>query len=127
VIPERILTRAPTAELRPNQTDQDSLPPYETLDSIIHLYMEEGASIESVLETGIPEADVRRVVAMIHASEYKRRQAPVGIRITHRAFGRDWRYPITNRFREHAASVDAAAAQNSRIAALAGSFARRDP
>jgi NAD+ synthase (glutamine-hydrolysing) len=120
VIPQRILTRAPSAELRPNQTDQDSLPPYETLDQIIHLYMEEGASIESILETGLPETEVRRVVAMIHASEYKRRQAPVGIRITHRAFGRDWRYPITNRFRESAVSFDAVAAQDSRIAALAG-------
>jgi len=95
VIPERILARAPSAELRPDQTDQDSLPPYETLDAIIQLYMEEGAGVEEILETGLPEADVRRVVAMIRASEYKRRQAPVGIRITHRAFGRDWRYPIT--------------------------------
>jgi NAD+ synthase (glutamine-hydrolysing) len=120
VIPERILTRAPSAELRPNQTDQDSLPPYETLDAIIHLYMEEGASIEEILQTGLPEADVRRVVGLIRASEYKRRQAPVGIRITHRAFGRDWRYPITNRFREQAMAFDAARPRDSRIAALAG-------
>jgi NAD+ synthase (glutamine-hydrolysing) len=120
VIPERILTRAPSAELRANQTDQDSLPPYETLDAIIHLYMEQGASIEEILESGLPETEVRRVVGMIQASEYKRRQAPVGIRITHRAFGRDWRYPITNRFRERAANFDSAPAQDSRIAALAG-------
>jgi NAD+ synthase (glutamine-hydrolysing) len=126
VIPERILTRAPSAELRPNQTDQDSLPPYETLDSIIHQYMEEGASIESILETGIPDAEVRRVVAMIHASEYKRRQAPVGIRITHRAFGRDWRYPITNRFREPTSSFDAVAPQDSTIVSLAGASSERD-
>jgi NAD+ synthase (glutamine-hydrolysing) len=120
VIPERILTRAPSAELRPDQTDQDSLPPYETLDAIIHLYMEEGASIEEILETGLPEADVRRVVAMIRGSEYKRRQAPVGIRITHRAFGRDWRYPITNRFLDQALSFDPAPPRDSRIVALAG-------
>jgi NAD+ synthase (glutamine-hydrolysing) len=120
VIPERILTRAPSAELRANQTDQDTLPPYETLDTIIHLYMEEGASVEQILEAGLPAQDVRRVVAMIHASEYKRRQAPVGIRITHRAFGRDWRYPITNRFREQTGLFDAAPPQDSRIAALAG-------
>ena len=99
VIPERILTRPPSAELRADQTDQDTLPPYETLDRIIQLYMEEGASVEEILEAGVPPQDVRRVVAMVHASEYKRRQAPVGIRITHRAFGRDWRYPITNRFK----------------------------
>jgi NAD+ synthase (glutamine-hydrolysing) len=120
VIPERILTRAPSAELRANQTDQDSLPPYETLDQIIQRYMEQGAGIEEILQEGLPEADVRRVVAMIHASEYKRRQAPVGIRITHRAFGRDWRYPITNRFRNQAAGIDRALAPDSRIAALAG-------
>jgi NAD+ synthase (glutamine-hydrolysing) len=120
VIPERILTRAPSAELRANQTDQDTLPPYETLDTIIRLYMEEGASVEEILDTGAPEQDVRRVVAMIHASEYKRRQAPVGIRITHRAFGRDWRYPITNRFQEQTSRFDAAPPQDSRIAALAG-------
>jgi NAD+ synthase (glutamine-hydrolysing) len=124
VIPERILTRAPSAELRADQTDQDTLPPYETLDAIVRLYMEEGASIEQILQTGLPAADVRRVIRMIHASEYKRRQAPVGIRITHRAFGRDWRYPITNRFRDEATDQAtnrcAAAPQESRIAALAG-------
>ena len=121
VIPERILTRAPSAELRPDQTDQDSLPPYETLDAIIELYMEQGAGIGEIVAAGLPEADVRRVVAMIGASEYKRRQAPVGIRITHRGFGRDWRYPITNRFREEGAGLCAAQPRDSRIAALAGS------
>ena len=120
VIPERILTRAPSAELRANQTDQDTLPPYETLDAIIELYMEEGATIEQMLSAGLPESDVQRVVAMIRASEYKRRQSPVGIRITHRAFGRDWRYPITNQFREPAMNSCPAPALDSRIAALAG-------
>jgi len=119
-IPERILTRAPSAELRPNQTDQDTLPPYETLDAIIELYMEHGASIEEILAAGLPESDVRQVVGMIRTAEYKRRQAPVGIRITHRAFGRDWRYPITNRFRDEATDLCAAPPQGSRIAALAG-------
>jgi NAD+ synthase (glutamine-hydrolysing) len=120
VIPDRILTRPPSAELRANQTDQDSLPPYETLDAIVELYMEHGASIEEILETGLPEADVRKVVGMIHAAEYKRRQSPIGIRITPRAFGRDWRYPITNRYRDRAADFAATSPQDSRIAALAG-------
>jgi NAD+ synthase (glutamine-hydrolysing) len=102
VIPERIIFRAPSAELRPNQTDQDSLPPYEVLDAIIERYMELGESVTEIVSAGFAEADVQRVVRLIRVSEYKRRQAPVGIRITHRGFGRDWRYPITNRFREDA-------------------------
>jgi NAD+ synthase (glutamine-hydrolysing) len=100
VIPERIITRAPSAELRPNQTDQDSLPAYEVLDAIIEHYMERGASVREVVAAGFDEADVRKVVRLIRINEYKRRQAPVGIRVTHRGFGRDWRYPVTNRFRE---------------------------
>ena len=100
VIPERILERAPSAELRANQTDQDSLPPYDLLDAVIERYMEQDASVEQILAEGYPEAEVRRIVRLIRLSEYKRRQAPVGIRVTHRAFGRDWRYPITNRFRD---------------------------
>jgi NAD+ synthase (glutamine-hydrolysing) len=99
VIPERILTRAPSAELKPNQTDQDSLPPYEVLDAILALYMEDDAGIEDVVAAGYARADVERVAHLIKINEYKRRQAPVGIRITHRAFGRDWRYPITSKFR----------------------------
>jgi NAD+ synthase (glutamine-hydrolysing) len=100
VIPERILTRAPSAELRPDQTDQDSLPPYEVLDDIIDRYMQQGHSISEIVATGHDEAVVRRVVRLIRLSEYKRRQSPIGIRITYRGFGRDWRYPVTNRFRE---------------------------
>jgi NAD+ synthase (glutamine-hydrolysing) len=99
VIPERIITRAPSAELRPDQTDQDSLPPYEVLDAILSRYMEEDQGIEELLAAGFAAADVERVTHLIKVNEYKRRQAPVGIRITHRAFGRDWRYPITSRFR----------------------------
>jgi NAD+ synthase (glutamine-hydrolysing) len=103
VIPERIITRPPSAELKANQLDQDSLPPYDVLDGIIELYMEEGASLPEIVAAGYSTADVNRVVRLIRISEYKRRQAPVGIRVTHRGFGRDWRYPITNRFREEIA------------------------
>jgi NAD+ synthase (glutamine-hydrolysing) len=99
VIPQRILTRAPSAELRPNQTDQDSLPPYEVLDAILALYMEDDCSVEDIVAAGFDRATVERVTRLIKVNEYKRRQAPVGIRITHRAFGRDWRYPITSKFR----------------------------
>ncbi len=98
VIPQRIITRPPSAELRPNQLDQDSLPPYEILDAIMQRYMEEDESAADIIAAGYSEADVKRVARLIKNSEYKRRQAPVGIRVTHRAFGRDWRYPITNRF-----------------------------
>jgi NAD+ synthase (glutamine-hydrolysing) len=100
VIPERILTRGPSAELRENQLDQDSLPPYEVLDAIMRMYMEENHSIAEIVAAGYPAADVARVTRLIKINEYKRRQSPVGIRVTHRGFGRDWRYPITSRFYE---------------------------
>jgi NAD+ synthase (glutamine-hydrolysing) len=99
VVPERIITRAPSAELRPNQTDQDSLPPYDVLDAILERYMQEDQSIEQIVASGFDAAVVERVTRLVKINEYKRRQAPVGIRITHRAFGRDWRYPITSKFR----------------------------
>ena len=99
VIPERIITRPPSAELRPDQTDQDSLPPYEVLDAILARYMEEDQGIEEIVAAGFARADVEKVTRLIKINEYKRRQSPVGIRITHRAFGRDWRYPITSKFR----------------------------
>jgi NAD+ synthase (glutamine-hydrolysing) len=98
VIPERIITRPPSAELRPDQTDQDSLPPYEVLDGILQRYMEGDQGIDEIIAAGFDRADVERVTRLIKINEYKRRQAPVGIRITHRAFGRDWRYPITSKF-----------------------------
>jgi NAD+ synthase (glutamine-hydrolysing) len=98
-IPERIITRPPSAELRPDQKDQDSLPPYEVLDEIVERYMENDESIDSMVARGLPAADVERVTRLIKINEYKRRQAPIGIRVTHRSFGKDWRYPITNRFR----------------------------
>ena len=99
VIPERILTRAPSAELRPDQKDQDSLPEYEVLDAILGLYMEQDESIQSIIDRGFKPEDVEKVTRLIKINEYKRRQAPIGVRITQRAFGRDWRYPITNKFR----------------------------
>jgi NAD+ synthase (glutamine-hydrolysing) len=98
-IPERIITRPPSAELRPDQKDQDSLPPYEVLDAILARYMEDDQSMESIIAQGFARADVEKVTRLIKINEYKRRQAPVGIRVTHRSFGKDWRYPITNRFR----------------------------
>lgn len=99
VIPERILTRAPSAELRPDQKDQDSLPAYEVLDGILAKYMEQDQSIESIVAEGYKPEDVEKVTRLIKINEYKRRQSPIGVRITQRAFGRDWRYPITNKFR----------------------------
>lgn len=98
VIPWRIIERPPSAELRPDQTDQDSLPPYEVLDAIVTAYMEQDISPREIISRGYREADVRRVVRLLRISEYKRRQSPVGIRLTRRGFGKDWRYPITNRY-----------------------------
>ena len=98
-IPARIITRPPSAELRPDQKDQDSLPPYDILDAIIERYMENDESIESIVSAGFARADVERVTRLIKNSEYKRRQSPIGIRVTHRSFGKDWRYPVTNWFR----------------------------
>lgn len=100
VIPENIITRPPTAELKPGQTDQDSLPPYEILDAIVKAYMEENRSVREIIADGLPEEAVRKVVRLMRITEYKRRQAPVGIRITPRSFGKDWRYPMTNHYRD---------------------------
>lgn len=100
VIPERIITRPPSAELKPNQVDQDSLPPYEILDAIMELYVEKDVGPREIIRMGFARADVERVVRLLTVSEYKRRQAPVGVRITPRGFGKDWRYPITNRYRD---------------------------
>jgi len=98
-IPERIIARPPSAELRADQTDQDSLPAYEILDAILERYMENDQSIEDIVAAGFARADVEKVTHLIKVNEYKRRQSPVGIRVTHRSFGKDWRYPITNKFR----------------------------
>jgi NAD+ synthase (glutamine-hydrolysing) len=99
VIPKRILDRPPTAELRPNQKDEDSLPPYPLLDPILKAYVEEDRSVEEIVAMGFERAMVVRVVALVDRSEYKRRQAPVGIKITHRGLGKDRRMPITNGYR----------------------------
>jgi NAD+ synthase (glutamine-hydrolysing) len=98
-IPERIITRPPSAELRPDQKDQDSLPAYEVLDAIIQRYMENDEGVEALIADGFDRLDVEKVTRLIKLNEYKRRQAPVGIRVTHRSFGKDWRYPMTNKFR----------------------------
>jgi len=101
VIPERIITRAPSAELRENQTDQDSLPPYDVLDTILEGLVENELPVARIVaETGYDEALVRRVQHMLYVAEYKRRQAAPGVKITRRNFGRDRRYPITNAFRD---------------------------
>lgn len=99
VIPQRVFDRPPSAELRPDQTDQDSLPPYEVLDAILHGYVEEDRSVEELIATGFDRATVERVARLVILNEYKRRQAAPGVRITPRAFGRDRRYPITSGFR----------------------------
>ncbi|HEY0825833.1 MAG TPA: NAD+ synthase [Ramlibacter sp.] len=98
-IPERIITRPPSAELRPDQVDQDSLPPYDILDGILARYMENDQGIEDIVAAGFERPVVERVARLVRINEYKRRQAPVGIRVTHRGFGKDWRYPITGKFR----------------------------
>lgn len=96
VIPERVITRPPSAELAPDQLDEDSLPPYEILDEIIERYVEQDESLNDIVEAGFDEETARRVLRLIDISEYKRRQAPEGVRVTKRGFGRDRRYPITH-------------------------------
>jgi NAD+ synthase (glutamine-hydrolysing) len=98
-IPDRVISRPPSAELAPGQTDQDSLPPYEILDQLIDLYVEQDCSAEQMIEQGFDQQDVYRVIRLIDLNEYKRRQAPIGIRLSMRGFGRDRRYPITARWR----------------------------
>jgi NAD+ synthase len=100
VIPSRIITKAPTAELRENQTDQDSLPPYPVLDAILKGLVEEEKTVAELIASGLDEATVRRIEHLLYIAEYKRRQAAPGVKITTKNFGRDRRYPITNRFRD---------------------------
>jgi NAD+ synthetase len=102
VIPQRVIDRPPSAELRPDQTDQDSLPPYEVLDAVVERYMERDMTPEDIVALGYDAQAVGRVVHLIRVNEYKRRQAPPGVRITPRGFGKDWRYPITSGFRPKA-------------------------
>ncbi|MBL8515117.1 MAG: NAD+ synthase [Betaproteobacteria bacterium] len=98
VIPERVITRPPSAELRPDQKDQDSLPDYAILDQIVELFMEQDRSPSEIIGLGFAEADVKHVTRLLKINEYKRRQSPVGAKITRRGFGKDWRYPITSRY-----------------------------
>ena len=95
-IPQRVIERAPSAELRPDQKDTDSLPPYEVLDAILEAFIEEDLSVDEIVARGFDRAVVGRVLDMVKRNEYKRRQAPPGVRVSRRAFGRDWRYPITS-------------------------------
>jgi NAD+ synthase (glutamine-hydrolysing) len=99
IIPKRILDKPPSAELKPDQRDEDSLPPYSVLDPILKAYVEEDRSIEEIIDMGFDRKTVARIITMVDRSEYKRRQAPIGIKITHRAFGKDRRMPITNGYR----------------------------
>jgi NAD+ synthase (glutamine-hydrolysing) len=99
VIPQRIIDRPPTAELRENQLDSDSLPPYDELDPILEAFIEDDRSVDEIVERGFERATVTRVLEMVKRNEYKRRQAPPGVRVSGRAFGRDWRYPITSGYR----------------------------
>lgn len=100
VIPTRTLSRAPTAELAPNQKDEDTLPPYPILDKILELYLNQEMGVKEIVALGFDEATVRKIVKMINKSEYKRRQSAIGIRINHKAFSKDRRYPITNKFND---------------------------
>jgi NAD+ synthase (glutamine-hydrolysing) len=106
VIPQRVLERPPSAELKPDQKDQDSLPPYDILDPILEMYVEQDKSMEEIVAAGFDAATVMRIVAMVNRNEYKRRQAPPGVRVTRRAFGRDRRYPITSGYRNQAQLAD---------------------
>jgi NAD+ synthase (glutamine-hydrolysing) len=99
IIPRVVIEKEPSAELKPDQRDTDSLPPYEMLDPILHAYVEEDMPIADIVGLGNAPELVTRVVRMVDLNEYKRRQAPPGVRVTSRAFGRDRRLPITNRFR----------------------------
>jgi NAD+ synthase (glutamine-hydrolysing) len=96
VIPQRVIDRPPSAELRPDQKDSDSLPDYAVLDPILEAFIEEDRSVDEIVARGFDRATVARVLDLVKRNEYKRRQAPPGVRVSRRAFGRDWRYPITN-------------------------------
>jgi NAD+ synthase (glutamine-hydrolysing) len=98
-IPERVIERAPSAELRHEQKDSDALPPYEVLDAILEAFIEEDLSVDEIEARGFDRTTIGRVLDLVKRNEYKRRQAPPGVRVSRRAFGRDWRYPITSGYR----------------------------
>jgi NAD+ synthase (glutamine-hydrolysing) len=99
LIPEAVLIKPPSAELRPDQKDSDSLPDYDVLDTILSAYVEHNQSLEEIVRLGIDQQDVQRIIQLIDRSEYKRRQSPLGVKIRPRNFGKDWRVPITNGYR----------------------------
>jgi NAD+ synthase (glutamine-hydrolysing) len=99
VIPQRVIERPPSAELRDNQLDSDSLPAYAILDPILEAFIEDDLSVDEIVAQGFERATVVRVLELVKRNEYKRRQAPPGVRVSRRAFGRDWRYPITSGYR----------------------------
>jgi NAD+ synthase (glutamine-hydrolysing) len=101
VIPKRVLVKAPTAELRPNQKDSDSLPEYDILDPILKAYVEDDLEFDEMLKLGFDRKTVERVIRLVDLSEYKRRQAPPGVKITQRGLGKDRRFPITNRYKSY--------------------------
>ena len=101
LIPRRVLVKAPTAELRPNQKDSDSLPEYDVLDPILKAYVEDDKEFSEMLKMGFDRKTVERVIRLVDSSEYKRRQAPPGVKITARGLGKDWRFPITNRYKSY--------------------------
>ncbi|MBI5194673.1 MAG: NAD(+) synthase, partial [Nitrospirae bacterium] len=98
-VPERVIIKAPTAELRPGQKDSDTLPEYDILDPILNAYIEEDRSLREIVAMGYDEKTTAKVISMVDRSEYKRRQSPPGIKITPRAFGKDWRVPVTNGYK----------------------------
>jgi NAD+ synthase len=100
VIPDNIITKPPSAELRENQTDQDSLPPYDILDAILRVLVEDEGRVSDLVSNGFDEVTVRKVERLLYIAEYKRRQSAPGVKVTRRNFGRDRRYPIVNRFRD---------------------------
>ena len=102
VIPKRVIQRAPSAELRPDQTDQDSLPSYDVIDGIIEAYVEKGKSLNEIIGMGYSKIDVRHIINLICKNEYKRRQSPMGICVDQRSFSRDWHYPITSKYKDEA-------------------------
>jgi NAD+ synthase len=123
VIPQTIITRVPSAELRPDQTDQDSLPPYEVLDDILACLVEREMPIDEIVARGHASQTVRQIERMLYIAEYKRRQAAPGVKISSRNFGRDRRYPITNRYRE---DVGAAHAEKKTMPGTASTVDKKD-
>jgi NAD+ synthase len=117
VIPENVLVRAPSAELRENQTDQDSLPPYDVLDAVLERLVEREEPISAIVDAGFDRETVTRIERMLYLAEYKRRQAAPGVKVTLKNFGRDRRYPIVNRFRDPGTALPEAAPSPVRGAA----------